>query len=147
MARGPRERVGLTWRQRAGSLLRATLFTLALFVGCALLLPELQRPESETLLYQATLRRMAEELADRFESIDVGARAHASSQMGNAPADHFFPPKPGIAVACFIHDATWRSSRSSADARSTPRESLPMPIGATGGTGSSDVPRPNVSLT
>ena len=40
-----------------------------------------------------------------------------------------------MAVACFIHDAIWRSSTSSTDSRSTPRESLPIPIGATGGTG------------
>jgi hypothetical protein len=52
-----------------------------------------------------------------------------------------------MAVACFIHDATWRSSMSSTDSRSTPRESLPIPIGVTGGTGVSAVPRPNVSLT
>ena len=56
-------------------------------------------------------------------------------------------PKPGMAAACLIHDAIWRSSRSSSDSRSTPRESLPIPIGVTGGTGVSDVPRPNVSLT
>ena len=52
-----------------------------------------------------------------------------------------------MAAACFIHDAIWRSSMSSTDSRSTPRESLPIPIGVTGGTGVSDVPRPNVSLT
>ena len=52
-----------------------------------------------------------------------------------------------MAVACFIHDASWISSRSSSDSRSTPRESFPIPIGATGGTGVSAVPRPNVSLT
>ena len=44
-------------------------------------------------------------------------------------------PNPGSAAACFIHEATWPSSRSSRDSRSTPRESLPIPIGVTGGTG------------
>ena len=33
----------------------------------------------------------------------------------------FFPPKKGMAAACFIHDAARRSSRSSMDASSTPR--------------------------
>ena len=61
-------------------------------------------------------------------------------------APHRFP-KPGRAAACFIHDASWRSSMSSTDSRSTPREALPIPIGAAGGTGVSAVPRPNVSLT
>src|SRR4051794_9090215 len=59
----------------------------------------------------------------------------------------FFPPNPGSAAACLIHDAACRSSRASTDSRSTPRESLPIPIGVTGGTGVRDVPRPNVSLT
>ena len=66
---------------------------------------------------------------------------------GAEPGYRFLPPNPGMAVACFIHDAAWRSSRSSSDSRSTPRESLPIPIGVTGGTGLSEVPRPNVSLT
>src|SRR3954471_21391470 len=63
------------------------------------------------------------------------------------PLQRFFPPNPGRAAACLIHDAACRSSRASTDSRSTPRESLPIPIGVTGGTGVSDVPRPNVSLT
>src|SRR4051794_14700347 len=61
-------------------------------------------------------------------------------------ATHRFP-NPGRAAACSIHDAIWPSSRSSSDSRSTARECLPIPIGVTGGTGVSDVPRPNVSLT
>src|SRR6266550_4277232 len=56
-------------------------------------------------------------------------------------------PNPGRAAACFIHDASCCSSRPSTDSSSTPRDSLPIPIGATGGTGVSAVPRPNVSLT
>jgi hypothetical protein len=71
----------------------------------------------------------------------------AQSRAGVCRAYRFLPPKPGMAVACFIHDAAWRSSRSSTDLRSTPLESLPIPTGVTGGTGLSAVPRPNVSLT
>ena len=56
-------------------------------------------------------------------------------------------PNPGRAVAWVIQEATRASSMSSMVARSTPRDVLPMPIGVTGGTGVSDVPRPNVSLT
>lgn len=59
------------------------------------------------------------------------------------PSSH----RTGRAAACRIHEAAWRSSRSSTDARSTPRESLPIPIRVTGGTGLSEVPRPKVSLT
>src|SRR6185312_4354410 len=70
-----------------------------------------------------------------------------SSEGLGAELHRFFPPKPGMAMACFIHDAAWRSSRSSTDLRSTPRDSLPIPTGVTGGTGLSEVPRPNVSLT
>src|SRR6185369_2795682 len=47
----------------------------------------------------------------------------------------FFPPTKGIVAACFIHDANWRSSKSSTDANSTPRVDLPIPIGVTGGSG------------
>ena len=51
-------------------------------------------------------------------------------------------------IRCLFHPRRDRpSSRSSTDSRSTPRESLPIPIGVTGGTGVSAVPRPNVSLT
>ena len=50
-------------------------------------------------------------------------------------------------MAWIIQDASWRSSMSSTDASSTAREALPIPIGVTGGTGVSDVPRPNVTLT
>ena len=53
----------------------------------------------------------------------------------------------GMAAACFIHDAAWRSSRSSTDATSTPRVALPIPIGVTGGSGSSTVPRMNINFT
>ena len=59
----------------------------------------------------------------------------------------FFPPTKGFAAACFIHEATWCSSRSSTDARSTPRVDLPIPIGVTGGSGLISVPRMNISFT
>ncbi len=56
-------------------------------------------------------------------------------------------PNPGRVVACFIHAAACFSFRSFTDLRSTPRESFPMPIGVTGGTGVGEVPRPKVSFT
>jgi hypothetical protein len=59
----------------------------------------------------------------------------------------FFPPTKGFAAACFIHEATWCSSRSSTDASSTPRVDLPIPIGVTGGSGLISVPRMNISFT
>ena len=59
----------------------------------------------------------------------------------------FFPPTKGFAAACFIHEATWCSSRSSTDASSMPRVDLPMPIGVTGGSGLISVPRMNISFT
>src|SRR5580704_5023950 len=59
----------------------------------------------------------------------------------------FFPPTKGLAAACFIHEATWCSSRSSTDARSTPRVDLPITIGVTGGSGLISVPRMNISFT
>ena len=58
----------------------------------------------------------------------------------------FFPPTKGFAAACFIHEATWCSSRSSTDASSTPRVDLPIPIGVTGGSGLISVPRMNISF-
>src|SRR6201993_4169124 len=58
----------------------------------------------------------------------------------------FFPPKKGFAAACFIHEATWCSSRSSTDVSSTPRVDLPIPIGVTGGSGLISVPRMNISF-
>ena len=78
---------------------------------------------------------------------ELGILHLAQSRASGRRAYRFFPPKPGMAVACFIHDAAWRSSRSSTDLRSMPLESLPIPTGVTGGTGLSEVPRPNVSLT
>src|SRR5258708_851986 len=59
----------------------------------------------------------------------------------------FFPPTKGMVAACFIHDANWRSSKSSIDANSTPRVDLPIPIGVTGGSGLISVPRMNISFT
>jgi len=59
----------------------------------------------------------------------------------------FLPPKKGFAAACFIHEATWCSSRSSTDVSSTPRVDLPIPIGVTGGSGLISVPRMNISFT
>ena len=59
----------------------------------------------------------------------------------------FLPPKKGFAAACFIHEATWGSSRSRTDASSTPRVDLPIPIGVTGGSGLISVPRINISFT
>src|SRR5260370_39473722 len=58
----------------------------------------------------------------------------------------FFPPTKGFAAACFIHEATWCSSRSSTDASSTPRVGLPIPIGVTGGAGAHSVPLRHVTL-
>ena len=59
----------------------------------------------------------------------------------------FFPPTKGFAAVCFIHEATWCSSRSSTDASSTPRVDRPIPIGVTGGSGLISVPRMNISFT
>jgi len=91
--------------------------------------------------------------AERRRSAKSGhVRGNRCARRGDAPeltaAQRLLePPNPGMAAACCIHDASWRSSRSSNDASSTPREALPMPIGVTGGSGVSDVPRPNVTLT
>lgn len=40
-------------------------------------------------------------------------RLPGGALAGLCRAHRFFPPKPGMAVACFIHDAAWDSSRSS----------------------------------
>jgi membrane protease YdiL (CAAX protease family) len=61
----PRERVGLTLRQRAGSVWPATITTIVLVGIIGLLVQEGQRPNGETLLYQATMPGIAEELAYR----------------------------------------------------------------------------------
>jgi membrane protease YdiL (CAAX protease family) len=60
-----RERVGLTWRQRGGSVWPATIVTLVLVGVIGLLVQEGQRPYAETLFYQATMPGIAEELAYR----------------------------------------------------------------------------------
>jgi membrane protease YdiL (CAAX protease family) len=82
IARVPPERVGLTWRQRAGSMLPAALFTLLLLTISALLLRESQRPDAETLLYQATLPGMAEELAFRGVLLELLERAFGAREDG-----------------------------------------------------------------
>ena len=75
----------------------------------------------------------------------------ASAKLSQPDVFHvrhrFFPPTKGFAAACFIHEATWCSSRSSTDASSTPRVDLPIPIGVTGGSGLISVPRMNISFT
>ena len=82
-----------------------------------------------------------------------GGHSFGIGQTVSPPPDvfhfrhRFFPPKKGFAAACFIHEATWCSSRSSTDASSTPRVDLPIPIGVTGGSGLSSVPRMNISFT
>lgn len=58
-----------------------------------------------------------------------------------------FPPTPGTAVTCRIHDAIRCSSMSATDPSSTPRVSLPIATGVTGGTGCSATPFTNMSLT
>jgi hypothetical protein len=40
---------------------------------------------------------------------------HDHARTRHRRAYRFFPPKPGMAVVCFIHDAAWRSLRSSMD--------------------------------
>jgi membrane protease YdiL (CAAX protease family) len=82
IARVPPERVGLTWRQLRGSVLPATLFTLLLLAISALLLRESQRPDAETLLYQATLPGMAEELAYRGVLLELLERAFGAREEG-----------------------------------------------------------------
>ena len=78
----------------------------------------------------------------RRESFYTASR----SKVNTAPrrSHRFFPPTKGMVAACFIHDANWRSSKSSTDANSTPRVDLPIPIGVTGGSGLIAVPRMNV---
>jgi len=82
IARVPRERVGLTWRQRSGSVLPAVLFTASLLIISALLLREPKRPDAETLLYEATLPGMAEELAFRGVFLMLLERAFGASEEG-----------------------------------------------------------------
>lgn len=62
-------------------------------------------------------------------------------------ADRFLPPTPGTAAICVIHSASWRSSRSFTGSSCTPRVDLPIPTGVAGGTGVSDAPFTNMSLT
>ena len=78
-------------------------------------------------------------------SFDVGQTC--PRLMSSVFRYRFFPPTKGFAAACFIHEATWCSSRSSTDASSTPRVDLPIPIGVTGGSGLISVPRMNISFT
>ena len=83
----------------------------------------------------------------------VGGHSFGIDQTPSPPPDvflsrhRFFPPKKGFAAACFIHEATWFSSRSSTDVSSTPRVDLPIPVGVTGGSGLISVPRMNISFT
>ena len=84
--------------------------------------------------------------------VSAGAVVNRSASARLSPLDvfhfrhRFFPPKKGFAAACFIHEATWCSSRSSTDPNSTPRVDLPIPIGVTGGSGLISVPRINISF-
>jgi hypothetical protein len=77
----------------------------------------------------------------------VRRRPNCPRLMSSVFRYRFFPPTKGFAAACFIHEATWCSSRSSTDASSTPRVDLPIPIGVTGGSGLISVPRMNISFT